>query len=553
MDEIRKQVAVARRRLILQQYLQSASWCLSIAFAIALLGIALPRLFVLPIQRDLWTAAWLGGALVVGLLAAVAVTWWRTRSALDAALELDRRFGLKERVSSALSLSPHERETTVGQALVDDAIRRVSSLEVHERFQVALRRSQLWFVLPALLAFALATFVPIRSRDAVNAARTPEQTQAQVKKSTEALKKRIEQQRKQAEEKGLADAEVMFQKLSAGLEDLRTQDGVDRKKALIKLNDLAKEIEERRQQLGAPEKMRERLQQLKQMQPGPADKMMNALKEGDLGKAMDQVKTLSEQLKNNEMSDGERQKLVEQLKAMQEAMKSMAEEHEQAKQDLERQIQQKMAEGDTAAAGKLQRQLDAMQSQDQQMKALEQLAQKMGEAAESVKNGEGQEASAKLDELASELESMKSELQEMESLDSVLDQISQSKDTMNCPNCNGMGCSQCEGMGMNQFGMGRMRRGGMGMGEGQGQGDRPEQETDSNFYDSQVRGKPKGGEAVLSGQASGPNKAGVSKEDIKQQIQTAISAESDPLTDQRLPRTQRDHAKAYFELLRKGE
>ena len=61
------------------------------------------------------------------------------------------RFGLKERVSSTLALSPEERESAAGQALVADAVRRVEQIEVSERFGVTFSR---WIGTPSFASIA---------------------------------------------------------------------------------------------------------------------------------------------------------------------------------------------------------------------------------------------------------------------------------------------------------------------------------------------------------------------------------------------------------------
>lgn len=91
------------------------------------------------------------------------------------------------------------------------------------------------------------------------------------------------------------------------------------------------------------------------------------------------------------------------------------------------------------------------------------------------------------------------------------------------------------------------------MGDGQGQGERPEAVTEKGYFDSQVRGKLRPGEAIRTGDADGPNIAGLTQEEVKQEIESTSSQDSDPLTNQRLPRSQREHAKQYFERFRKGE
>ena len=96
------------------------------------------------------------------------------------------------------------------------------------------------------------------------------------------------------------------------------------------------------------------------------------------------------------------------------------------------------------------------------------------------------------------------------------------------------------GMGSDQFGFGN------GLSEGEGSGYRPERETDTGVYESKVRGNPKAGEAVRIGDVIGPNKAGQSQESIKQEILSAVRNDSDPLSDQRLPKEQRDHVREYY-------
>ena len=76
---------------------------------------------------------------------------------------------------------------------------------------------------------------------------------------------------------------------------------------------------------------------------------------------------------------------------------------------------------------------------------------------------------------------------------------------------------------------------------------------DTNTYETQVRGQVKKGKAVISGFADGPNRKGISREDVKRAIESSISEESDPLENQQLPRTEREHAMDYFNKLRAGK
>ena len=142
---------------------------------------------------------------------------------------------------------------------------------------------------------------------------------------------------------------------------------------------------------------------------------------------------------------------------------------------------------------------------------------------------------------------MQDEIDELEMLDEALEGICQAKDSMNCGNCQGQGCSMCQGMAV---GSKKSRIPGRGMGEGQGIGDRPEEETDTNFYESQVRGEVRRGRAVLSGEIGGPNIAGNPREEVQNSLESARTGSEDPLTGVRLPRSQRAHSQQYFDAFR---
>jgi len=94
---------------------------------------------------------------------------------------------------------------------------------------------------------------------------------------------------------------------------------------------------------------------------------------------------------------------------------------------------------------------------------------------------------------------------------------------------------------------------GDGLGEGAGFGYRPEEKTDTGAFESRIRAKPKAGEAVRVGDAGGPNQPGATLQDVKNAIQSSLREEADPLTDQRLPRSQQDHVRQYYQRFSKGE
>jgi len=153
MEEIRRQVGRAQRRLVLQQFWRVFGWSLFVTLLLATIGLAVPRLWVLSVDQRAWDWSWIGGGIAAGLMMAAIWTYVVRRTRLDAAIEIDRRFGLKERVSSTLALSSDELSSDVGQALVTDAIRRVERIDIREQFRV----SPTWrVILPLAPAIAIA-------------------------------------------------------------------------------------------------------------------------------------------------------------------------------------------------------------------------------------------------------------------------------------------------------------------------------------------------------------------------------------------------------------
>ena len=568
MNEIVRQVARARWRLNLEQFLRLAPWTMFAALLVACVGLAVPKFVFLPATAtdagwQLWLASWTGGSAVAGLLAAVAATWWKRRGDYEAAVEIDRRFGLRDRVASSLLLSPEERESSMGEALLRDTAERVALVEIPERFAVRARWTAALPVAPALGAVLLALVAnataPQSSTEASDTAAA--QVRDQIRKSADELKKRLEEQRKRATESGLADAEDLFKKLQQGTDELKDKQAIDRKTALLNLNEMAKSLQQRRDGLSSAENMRKQLEQLKNLEKGPADKFGKAMQQGDMKQALKQLNQLQKDLKEGKLDNAQREQLTKQLEQMREQLAEAANNFEQAKKELEQQIQQKQAAGETEAAAKLQQKLDELNKQGKQIENLENMAQKLNEAAQACKDGDCQKAADKLGELAQDLEQAQAQLDQLETVNELMDEIADAKSSMNCGKCQGAGCQECQsqgkgkGQGQGQKGQGfSSQRGqpGRGLGKGRGAGDRPEEDVDGKFYDTRAKTKVKAGEAVRTGFADGPNIAGKSVASVRQEVVESLRTDPDALPDQSLTRSQREQARQFFEGLGKG-
>ena len=320
---------------------------------------------------------------------------------------------------------------------------------------------------------------------------------------------------------------------------------------MIELSDLAKELADRKDKLGGSDEMKKQFNQMKNLSKGPADRMAEAMKKGDFQQALNELKKLQDKLEKGELSQADKENLAKQMNEMKQKLEELVAAQEQAKQELARQRDEKLAKGDLAGAQQLQKQLDQLNQQQNKMQAM---AQKMGDCAKCMQEGDAQAAAEQLANMQGDLDQMAQDIQELETLQEALDQIAQAKEGMGCKECNGEGCKACQGQGQGegQFGQGSGQGNGNGLGEGQGFGERPEEENDVQTVDSQVRDKPRAGEAVRVGEAGGPNMSGNTLVDINEAVAEGLSADADPLADQRLPRSQKDHAKQYFNSLREN-
>lgn len=536
MEELRRQVRQARWWLGAQRFVGLVGWCWFAALLVAFAGILVDKFWPLGIEAWAWGVGALGG----GLLAALAWTVIRRHSTLEAAIELDRRFGLRERVSSTLALSPEERETEIGQALIADAVRRVERIDVRERFRVSLGRQMLLPLVPGLLAVLVAILVqPAVVDNPADASTDPAAVKKQIEQSGQSLRRKLEEQRKRAQQKGLKDAQQLLHRLEDETKDLGTKEG-DRKQAMIKLNDLAQQLEKRQKQLGGAERIQKQLNQMKDLGKGPADKFLNALAQGDMKKALNELEKLKGDLANDRLNPQEREELAKQLDQMREKLQNMVDAQRKAEEDLQKRIDQARRAGQKEEAEKLQDKLDQLRQQAPQMNRLQQLADKLGRCAQCARDGKkAAEAGEMLGELEKDLKGLQQQLQEFEMLDDAKNQLDQARAQMECKQCGGTGCNACQIPGD-------------GLGAGRGFGERPEAKDDVDFYDTRAVVKVGRGKATMAGEVDGPNVKGNFQQKLNEQFQSARQESADPLTNERIPRKQRQHAQEYFDHLREG-
>jgi hypothetical protein len=533
MDVLQQQIRRARRRLTFQRFLDKLGWCWFAALAAALALVAVDKFR--PLGVESW--AWAAGALAVGLIAAAVWTLLVRGNSLEAAIEIDHRFGLKERVSSALSLSVADRQTDVGEALVADAVRRVERIDVAGRFGVKLPRRLLLPLLPGVLAALVALLISPAGGDKSAVANVDKPAaKQQIKKSTEVVRRQLADRRQQAKKEGLQDAEQLFKKLEEGTKQLGSEAG--KEKALVKLNDLSRMLAQRRQQLGGADKVKQQLDQLKNIDRGPANKLVQALSRGDLQKAMDELKKLQAQVADGKLDEKQKADLAKQLDQMKDKLGKLAEAHRAAQEDLKQRAKQLRQAGQAAEAAKLEEQLQKLAQQAPQMQQMKQMADKLGQCSKCLRQGQCDAAAKALAQMKDQMKDLQKQLDEMEMLDDAMQELAQARDRMGCKKCGGAGCEECQGPP------------GEGLGKGRGTGPRPERKTDTRSYDSQVKQKVGQGAAEVVDMVDGPNVKGDVRQQIQQQVDSARKGATDPLTGRRMPKKHGEHTKEYFDGLR---
>ncbi len=566
MNVIESQIRRARRRLVMANFARTACRALAVTWAVAAIAIIVRACVVVPVDVALWDSAWILGATATGLLVALGWSIVTAPAGSEVATEIDTRFKLQERLGSVFALPAEVRETAIGRALVADATRSAEPIDIRDRFPLAPSRSGWLPLIPAAL-MAATIFLPVAgqtSRESEVSAELVSQT-AQVTAATEVLKRKIRQQKTEAEAAGLKDAEELFTKVEAELNKLDQRSAVGPKEAMIALNDIKKQLDKRREELGSPDQLRQTLARLQDADSGPAGELVKSFQNGEFGNAQKQVDQLTKKLRDGDLTQPQREELQRQIETLSDGLSKAGEKHDQAKTQLREQIDQARRDGRDADANQLQQQLDRLTSQDQSMKQLQSMADALGQAAESLQNGQTADAAEALEAMANQLQQMQAAQEQLEDLQDTLDSLAQSKQQLRCESCSAQGCSHCQGGGASGGESGGDSRGesrgnsnsgrgngGDQYGSGKGPGGQHEEQTDTSSYDSQVRGEPKTGRGVIAGVADGPNRKGVSRESIKEAVSGAVSDRSDPLENQTLPRVERDHTREYFDRLRQG-
>jgi hypothetical protein len=542
MRELEKPVARVFRRLRYQRFLTTLVWSCAIGLVIVAGVIGAEKLLGRNLPAPDWVPFAVAGAM--GMLVAAGIAIFSGPSRLDAAVAIDRVFHLNERLSSALTLPDDLRETPAGVALIADAARKVTDLDVAAEFGLRLPR-RAWVVLIPATACILLLFAPPGGRNSAQAKTSESVDTKALAKQTQALSKKIASQRQEIDKEKFPEADKLLAQIQKKSDELTKAPPAAKDKLMVELNSLTDALKERQKQLGTPEQVNRQLKQLKELgSQGPADEFAKELARGDFQKAAQQLQKLQEKLQSNKLNEAEKKALKEQLGEMAKKLNDLA-NMEQRKKQLE-----EARKNGGLSQQQYEREMEKLQEQAKGLKQLQQLANKMSQAQEAIQKGDMKKAAEAMGMSQQQLQEMAKQLEEMKALDGAMADLQDAKNGMPADAMNQLG-DDLNSLGMN---MSKRNRGnGNGMNRGRGQGDRPEAPDDTSTYQAKVANQIGKGKAVLQGFTT-PSKTvkGQAVIDIQGELEAGTGSFAEALSNQKIPKNVEKHIRSYYDQINKG-
>jgi hypothetical protein len=539
LSPLQRPIAAARRRLFCQALCQMLTWCWAAALALSALFLLGDKCY--PFVPD--TMTWLPWAVIGGslglatVLAAVLALVW-TPSPEAVALALDERFGLKERTTTLLMLTPEQQQSPAGQALLADVSEKLAQLDVGTRFPVRLT----WHsaLVPVCVALLVLVSLMQRNAQAGNGGQPPGTNSTAVAENAKKIQEKKEEIRKKAEapkKDPQAEKAKKGEAIDPELEKIikkphETPEQI--KQGVKELGDLEKQKQDQlREAADRKRNLEKELQQMKGMakrdeqKEGPAKDLNKALDEGKLEKAKEEAERLQKKMEKGELSKEEKEQLGKQLQQTKEKLERLARQEEKREQ-----LKQLNREGKLDDE-KLNQELKKLDGDAEKLKDLEDVAKELGECKECMQRGDKQGAAKAMQKAADKLKQLGREEQEQlareQDLQEQLDQIQDLRNEMR------------EGM----------KPGGQGGQGGEGKGRRPEKKNDTGKpIDSKVRTPlDKKGQFVLDGYTPGQNYKKVKPSEVAGQVEQATQEGPEALEQQSIPKPYRKTAKDYYDKL----
>lgn len=530
------------------------------------------------------------GVVVVGALVWAFVA---RRSRLHAAVALDEAAGLRESISTALTI--RGATDPWSKAVVETAQARVASVHVPSALPwrrparaatplfMALGLMVLWFTLPDLDLLKFLERKQVAQAEQVEILRVKSEIGADQKKLEEALARAGV---KVTNEPGDTDAAANLDGRPESAEELQ-------RVQIKKLTSVAEKLEmlrngEKAQQFQA---VKDALRQVRQPGPGPMGEFSRQLQRGNFSAAKAQLDDLAKQLSEGSLSEDQQRQMQEQLKNLSQQLEKISKDTKQ----LENQLQQagmtpeqaKKAAADPEAVKNAVQNMQGLS--DIQKQGLINLATQAAQAGEQCQNmseamqqmgeqmsqqGMSQEGAQAMQNLSQQLGQQEMAQAEMANMDAALseaqrqlEKLGQCKsggdgqDGQNGSN-EGEGQGEQEGQGnqdgkgqgngSGQWAQGKAQKQSSGSGgPGQGNGAGPDAQ-EAAFQLSKHKADVKTGQGPIIGSklVYGEQVRGESVAEFSAAVQSASQAASESMENLTVPRELHDSVKTYFGTLK---
>jgi len=531
-EELKHAVRSARNRLILAGWISAASWSLLVGFGAFALLVACDRLFSFG-----WS--WRAILTYLSATALVASLVWTLLTAADsytAAIEIDQRLELRERVTS--SLTAVRSRHPMADLVLADAVGQLRKKNVAVAFRLTIPPAEILAVAAFLIALGVAWWMPqfdLLGRGAERTERIEEAATAQ--EAVKLLKNRIQEKAGLLADSELPQAARMLSEIDRLTADAFAKPPKDRKEALVGLSRLTDRLKSKSPARNALA-VKQALRKLAAEGGGTLDDMQKSLRKGQFQQAARKLEELKQKLAKGEFSREETAQLALDLGKLSAALEKLASQGE-----LAAQLENKgLSEAERQA---LKEKLAALK---ESLASLEEMSSIMDQLSRELCQGKGLGRMCadldKLGDLLDQLEAMNAQADIMASLFNDLEEIkyllADSKRT-------GKGLCACGEKGIRRLGAG-MKGPGWGVG-----GIAKTSPHDTDTFKTRVKGELGEGEPVASWFVSGSHVKPDARTPFYDVVASAERKAADALAKERIPPSYGHTVKEYFHAVRRGE
>ncbi len=568
-DTLKQRLTAGAHRLRLNDALRAASWAGLGALGAMALVILAQRFFFLgqPVELPVvgrpllpgWGMWTLLGLLLMPVAAGAVAYALSRKGTLSAAMAVDRRLGLRARLSSAVVMDQACRQSPMAAHLEADAHLHAKAIMVARDFPLRVPRGALFLPLGLFVLTMAMLFIPqadVFGREKKD--KEKEQARADIKLVVQEIEKRMQEALKRTPPTDRGKKNIPSNKLKDELSKLvkELKEASDREDAIAKLNQVMDKAKLMEARVAAMAEMMRQMQKLKKLgkkadlPKGLTSAMAKAMTAGDFKKAAAEMKKLKDMLKkDNKLSDAQKAALkrdLDKLAKMTDDWKDLADELKKAGDQL--------GEDDKEALAAMQ---EAMKDLEELAKLLKELGIEGGEGGAEGLEGEGQQIKI-TKEMIQQLKQMLKNAQKC-TVCKKLYCLNCGKPRCGCEALEQCSCEPCGNCGKmclpggcsgGTSGAGGAPGSGKGMGGyGQGKGGKaPEEEHDVDFKSTKVKGKL--GEGRIISHMFVKGKPSVTDEEKKNEYKAAhaaaAKAASAEVDSGRIPRDLRDYVRNYF-------